>query len=128
MSEPAFIISGGVTGAMISQWLPGVEPPMVLASLTGSFIFFAVSNNYTIIKRLGLFLTSFLSGLMFTNTADGIYSYHFHSVIVEKPVWAFIISAMVVTVIVGVINWIKQEGVIKTLLMRLFNINKGGDS
>lgn len=128
MSEPAFIISGGVTGAMISQLLPGVEPPMVLASLTGSFIFFAVSNNYTIIKRLGLFLTSFLSGLMFTNTASGIYSYHFHTVIIDKAVWSFIISAMVVTVIVGLIKMIRESDVLITLIRRIFNIGKGGDS
>lgn len=119
-----YIAGGSVTGLAISQMLPGVEPPMILASLAGSFIFFAISNNFTVIKRVGLFITSFMTGLMFTNTADSIYNYHFHSIGVDKPVWSFIISALVVTVIIAMINWIQKDGVIKTLLMRLFNIKK----
>lgn len=119
-----YIAGGSVTGLTISQLLPGVEPPMILASLAGSFIFFAISNNFTVIKRVGLFITSFMTGLMFANTADSIYNYHFHSIGVDKPVWSFIISALVVTVIIAMINWIQKDGVIKTLLMRLFNIKK----
>lgn len=122
-----YIAGGGLAGVTMSQMLPGVEPPMILASLAGSFIFFAISNDFTVIKRVGLFITSFMAGLMFTNTADSVYSHHFSSVIVDKPVWSFMISALVVTVIIAMINWIQKDGVIKTLLMRLFNIKKGDE-
>lgn len=119
-----YITGGSVTGLTISQMLPGVEPPMILASLAGSFIFFAISNNFTVMKRVGLFITSFMTGLMFTNTADSVYSYHFHSVGVDKPVWSFIISALVVTVIIALINLIRNDGVINSLFRRIFNIKK----
>lgn len=119
-----YIAGGSVTGLTISQMLPGVEPPMILASLAGSFIFFAISNNFTVMKRVGLFITSFMTGLMFTNTADSVYSYHFHSVGVDKPVWSFIISALVVTVIIALINLIRNDGVINSLFRRIFNIKK----
>lgn len=130
MTEPSPIIatvSGGVTGAMMSQFLPGVEPPMILASLTGSFIFFSISNSYTIIKRVGLFFTSFIAGLMFTNTVDGIYITHYHSVVIDKPVWSFLISAFVVTVIVGILKMIRDSDVLITFVRRVFNIRKGDD-
>lgn len=130
MTEPSPIIatvSGGVTGAMISQFLPGVEPPMILASLTGSFIFFSISNSYTIIKRVGLFFTSFIAGLMFTNTVDVIYITHYHSVVIDKPVWSFLISAFVVTVIVGILKMIRDSDVLITFVRRVFNIRKGDD-
>lgn len=119
-----YIAGGSVTGLAISQMLPGVEPPMILASLAGSFIFFAISNNFTVMKRVGLFITSFMTGLMFTNTADSVYSYHFHSVGVDKAVWSFIISALVVTVIIALINLIRNDGVINSLFRRIFNIKK----
>lgn len=119
-----YIAGGGVTGLTISQVLPGVEPPMVLASLAGSFIFFAISNNFTVVKRVGLFITSFMTGLMFTNTADSIYNYHFHSISIDKPLWSFIISALVVTVIIALINLIRNDGVINSLFRRIFNIKK----
>lgn len=119
-----YIAGGSVTGLTISQMLPGVEPPMILASLAGSFIFFAISNNFTVIKRVGLFITSFMTGLMFTNTADSIYNYHFHSISIDKPLWSFIISALVVTVIIALINLIRNDGVINSLFRRIFNIKK----
>lgn len=119
-----YIAGGGLTGVTISQMLPGVEPPMILASLAGSFIFFAISNNFTVMKRVGLFITSFMAGLMFTNTADSVYTHHFSSVNVDKPVWSFIISALVVTVIIGLINLIRNEGVVNSLFRRIFNIKK----
>lgn len=119
-----YIAGGSVTGLTISQMLPGVEPPMILASLAGSFIFFAISNNFTVMKRVGLFITSFMTGLMFTNTADSIYNYHFHSISIDKAVWSFIISALVVTVIIALINLIRNDGVINSLFRRIFNIKK----
>lgn len=119
-----YIAGGSVTGLTISQMLPGVEPPMILASLAGSFIFFAISNNFTVMKRVGLFITSFMTGLMFTNTADSIYNYHFHSISIDKPLWSFIISALVVTVIIALINLIRNDGVINNLFRRIFNIKK----
>lgn len=119
-----YVAGGSVTGLTISQMLPGVEPPMILASLAGSFIFFAISNNFTVMKRVGLFITSFMTGLMFTNTADSIYNYHFHSISIDKPLWSFIISALVVTVIIALINLIRNDGVINSLFRRIFNIKK----
>lgn len=119
-----YIAGGSVTGLTVSQMLPGVEPPMILASLAGSFIFFAISNNFTVMKRVGLFITSFMTGLMFTNTADSIYNYHFHGISIDKPLWSFIISALVVTVIIALINLIRNDGVINSLFRRIFNIKK----
>lgn len=121
------IAGGSVAGLTISQMLPGVEPPMILASLAGSFIFFAISNDFTVMKRVGLFITSFMAGLMFTNTADSIYKHHFHNIIIDKPLWSFIISALVVTVILALINLIRNDGVINSLFRRIFNIKKGDD-
>ncbi|HHQ4468341.1 TPA: putative holin [Aeromonas veronii] len=86
-----------LTGLALLFTLPGVDPAMVLSSLTGAVLFISATEEHSRWRKIALFVVSFIVGLVMADLACQLLGMALPTgVTVSKAVGALISSALMV--------------------------------
>lgn len=99
---------------MLINILSRLSPPVLTASLAGSMIYILTQRKFNGISRLIAFFSSFFMGVAGADTTlEIIKAFIPLEINVDRPVGAFICSALVVTISVNAISYVENHMVIK---------------
>ena len=89
-----------LTGLALLFTLPGVDPAMVLSSLTGAVLFISATEEHSRWRKLALFAVSFIVGLVMADLASQLLGMLLPAgVNVSKAVGSLLSSALMVRVL-----------------------------
>ena len=86
-----------LTGLALLFTLPGVDPAMVLSSLTGAVLFISATEEHSRWRKIALFVVSFIVGLVMADLACQLLGMALPAgVTVSKAVGSLLSSALMV--------------------------------
>lgn len=89
--------TGTLTGLVLLFNLPGVDPATVLGAFAGAVVFAATAEELDRLRKLALFIASFIGGLLLANLVSQLLTLALPgSVTSSKEIGALLSSAMMV--------------------------------